>query len=362
MVLWTAYGCLCAFQTHYRSGLFGRPISFGSSFRYELSYSFIGILLTPLVIYLARRFRLSNSHWPRNLALHCLGMFVYASAAKLLWDLVADPPWAFFRGGASWVNLMKSITLGMDAGFPLYWVVVLSFYSYEYYVGLQRERLAAADLHRQFVDARLDALKMQLHPHFLFNTLNTISGLIHDDAACAEAMIARLSDFLRMSLEGYAVHEVTLAQELEFVRVYLAIEHVRFEDRLHVEFRIPPELEGALVPNLILQPLVENAVRHGLALLTDGGKLSIAAGTDKRRLVLSVKNDAPSDALIPGTEQEGIGLSNTRARLHRMYGDNQDLTIFRFDRQFEVRIRMPIESRISHVCEQGDEHARPYRG
>ncbi|MCX6625953.1 MAG: histidine kinase, partial [Acidobacteria bacterium] len=193
VLLWTAYGCLGAFQSHYRSALFGRPISLGSSFRYELSYSLISILLTPAIIRLARRYRFANSHWPRNLLIHCFGMLAFATVAKLLWDLVANPPWSFYRGGASWVNVMKSATLGMDAGFPLYWVVVLSFYSYEYYEGLQRERLAAAELHRQFVNAQLDALKMQLHPHFLFNTLNTISGLIQEDAVCAERMIARLS-------------------------------------------------------------------------------------------------------------------------------------------------------------------------
>lgn len=313
VVLWTAYGTLSAFQSHYRSALFGKPLSLPLSFFYELTYSAVAIALTPAVIRLARRFRISGSRWLPNLALHCIAMVLFASVAKLAWDLLANPPWSFYRSGLTWVNVMKSVTLGMDSGFPLYWVVVLSFYSYEYYLGFQREKLAAAELQRQFVNAQLDALKMQLHPHFLFNTLNTISGLIQEDPAAAELMITRLSHFLRVSLDGYAVHQVTLRQELEFVRVYLEIERVRFEERLRVNFRIAPELEDLLVPNLILQPLVENAIRHGVALLTDGGEISIAAGRDRERLVIAVKNDVPSDALLPASGQEGIGLSNTRA-------------------------------------------------
>ncbi|HZH31097.1 MAG TPA: histidine kinase, partial [Pyrinomonadaceae bacterium] len=179
---------------------------------------------------------------------------------------------------------------------------------------------------------QLRALKMQLHPHFLFNTLNSISALLHRDAEAADQMVARLGDFLRLTLENSGDQEVTLEQEIAFLRCYLEIETIR-HDRLSVETEIEPQTLDALVPNLILQPLVENAIRHGISRQSAPGRLSIRAARRGGRLRLQVEDNGPGlalvgeadalaapDDLLARTLAGGVGLANTRARLEHLYG------------------------------------------
>jgi len=191
-------------------------------------------------------------------------------------------------------------------------------YTLEYY-RLYRERaLRTSQLEARLSQAQLHALKMQLHPHFLFNTLHAIAVLIKEDPIAATTTLVLLSDLLRVTLANPGVHEVALEEELETLKLYLEIERIRFADRLRVSFDVPPETLQAAVPNLILQPLAENALRHGIERLGGSGRLAVAAAQGDGELVLSVEDDGPG--FPEGGPREGIGLSNTRARLEMLYG------------------------------------------
>jgi sensor histidine kinase YesM len=205
-----------------------------------------------------------------------------------------------------------------------YWAILGVIYAFNYYRKYREHELKASHLETQLAQAQLQALKMQLHPHFLFNTLHAISSLMRKDVEAADSMITRLSDLLRLTLETTGVQEVTLRQELEFLERYLEIEQTRFRDRLTVRMEIEPETLDARVPNLILQPLVENAIRHGIAPRSAPGWIEIRATHDDRMLHLQVRDNGPG--LPPDLEaemKEGVGLANTRARLEQLYGAAQ---------------------------------------
>jgi len=205
-------------------------------------------------------------------------------------------------------------------------VVVLIFNAWNYAQETQQRALNEEKLTARLAQAELQALKMQLHPHFLFNTLNTIYNLAPDNSRKAQLMISRLSNLLRLSLDHVSSNMVTLQQELEFLDCYLDIEKTRFEERLQVVEEIDPEALDASVPNLLLQPLTENAIRHGIAKRASGGTVNIRAARLGDRLTISIRNDGrPSNV---GKGSTGIGLTNTRARLMQLFGDD-----FIFDMQ-----------------------------
>jgi signal transduction histidine kinase len=191
----------------------------------------------------------------------------------------------------------------------------------DYYRKYRERELRASQLQAHLAQAELQVLKMQLHPHFLFNTLHTIAALVRVDVDLAERMIARLGDLLRSSLESAGQQEVPLRQELEFVQPYLEIEQARLGPRLRVRLDIAPDVRDAWVPNLVLQPLIENAIRHGIAARAEGGTISVRAWRGGGQLHLEVADDGPGLAKPPAHVGHGIGLANTRARLAQLYGD-----------------------------------------
>jgi two-component sensor histidine kinase len=188
----------------------------------------------------------------------------------------------------------------------------------------RRLQAAAAELDAQLADARLNALRAQLNPHFLFNTLNGISTLVDEDPPGARRMIARLSDLLRHTLSEGDEQEIRLARELEMLRLYLDIMEVRFQGKLEVSIETEKSLDDALVPNLVLQPLVENAFRHGIALMQTAGRVAVRAERDDGDLVLTVRDNGGGPA---NPVREGVGLTNTRARLAQLYGARQRLAL-----------------------------------
>jgi LytS/YehU family sensor histidine kinase len=213
----------------------------------------------------------------------------------------------------------------------IYWLILIAINALDYYHSFRVAEVKASELRAQLAQAQLRALKMQLHPHFLFNTLNSISALLHRDTEAADQMVARLGDFLRLTLENSGDQEVTLEQEMEFMRCYLEIETARFHDRLSVETDIEPQTLHARVPNLVLQPLIENAIRHGISRQSAPGRLAIRAARRGDRLLLQVEDNGPGLSLISegGTPPAnpltrtlagGVGLANTRARLEHLYG------------------------------------------
>jgi LytS/YehU family sensor histidine kinase len=193
-----------------------------------------------------------------------------------------------------------------------------------------REReLRASQLEAKLAQTQLEVLKMQLHPHFLFNTLHAISTLIHRDPDAADEMVAQLSDLLRMTLANIGIQEVPLQQELEFLHRYLDIQKMRFQDRLEVIVDVPSETLDIQVPNQVLQPIVENAVRHGVDARSGSGRIEVRARTTEHMLELTVRDDGPgvNGAVRLPRERPGIGLSNTRARLRELYGPASTLSL-----------------------------------
>src|SRR5262249_32449588 len=207
-----------------------------------------------------------------------------------------------------------------------YWAILAVAHVLNYYRQLRQRELLSSQLEAKLAQTQLQILKMQLHPHFLFNTLNAISALIHQDVELADRMIARLGDLLRATLENANQQEVPLKQELDMIQPYLEIEKARLGPRLTVDMKIDPAVMDARVRILILQPLVENAIRHGIAPRAEPGRIAIEARGDNGTLRLAVIDDGPG---LPNTAPPtaGIGLTNTRARLEKLYGANQLLEL-----------------------------------
>ena len=223
---------------------------------------------------------------------------------------------------------------------PVYWIIVSIAHALTYYRRSQERERQALELGARLADAKLQALRTQLHPHFLFNTLNAISTLVHRDARAADEMIANLSELLRATLDT-SEQEITLRQELNFLDRYLEIQQARFGERLRIEKRVDAAALGALVPTLILQPLVENAVRHGIEPRMTPGTVTILAQRREGLLCLSVQDDGPG-ATKPEGGQPGIGLANSRARLQELYGSGARLTLNTKPAQgFTVEIELP---------------------
>lgn len=348
--LWTVYAIFSSALTHYRMAFSHKPLTWGQALYIEGSYAYAAALLSPLVIQLAKRFRLQRPHLWRNIAVHIAATFAFSMAASFAWDFLTSRG-AFSGGSFAPARLFSAMDWGLDFGVLLYWIIVLLHYAVDYYRRYEAGLVAAADLNSQLAHAQLQALKMQLHPHFLFNTLHAISELVYEDPSAAERMIVGLSQLLRLSLETSDI-EVPLSQEMRFVELYLDIERTRFETRLVVDLEIEDRLKEALVPHLILQPLVENAIKHGIAHRSDGGRILLKATVDQDALVLSVSdNGSGLPANANGNYREGIGLGTTRSRLEKLYGASQSLYLFRHAAGVDVVIRLPLKLRSMEVLQ-----------
>ena len=331
---WTLYGLYAAWQTHFRSSFTRQPYSWPSALQAEMSYAYLWALLTPLIGKICGRWRFEGKRWPATLAVHLGASLVFACAAKLAWDAMVvallDFPVGYYKKGFSFERLAISLNGALDLGLTAYFLVAAAWYLADYYSRYQQKQREAIALERELAQAELRALKMQLNPHFLFNTLHAISALVVASPQDAEQMIARLSGMLRASLDTSGQQEVPLEQEIRFLHLYLDIEQMRFRDRLQVRIAIDAEAAGALVPNLLLQPLVENAIRHGIERITGQGCIAITARRDGASLVLSVAdNGVGLDDGESAPDGFGVGLRSTRGRLQRLYGARQSLVLRR---------------------------------
>ncbi|MCG8458675.1 MAG: histidine kinase, partial [Holophagales bacterium] len=232
---------------------------------------------------------------------------------------------------------------GLEYNLVVYFGIMATIQAFLYHTRFRRRELKASRLEAQLAMARLEVLKMQLHPHFPFNTLNAISALMHRDVHAADRMITLLSDLLRLSLDKDDRHQVPLGNELEFLERYLAIEKIRFRDRLVVRMDIDPSCLEAQVPRLILQPLVENSIRHGIAVHSAASLVAVRARRKGNRLDLSVSDDGPG--MSSGKpSREGVGLANTRARLEQLYGDDHRFALERAETGgLRVHMEIPFE-------------------
>jgi signal transduction histidine kinase len=287
-------------------------------------YWYVPALLAPIVIAVTRRYRLGHTPWPSTLAVHVSGAFLYTVAHTACMLLVRSL--LFENGGRAaqavswWTYAQRHYITQLDWMMATYFFLVGLGHAIEYWREARERAVSAERLQTRLVEAQLEALQRQLQPHFLFNTLHAISSLMRTDVEAADLMIDRLSDLLRMSLRSKA-QEVTVKQELEILQSYLAIEQTRFRDRLSVHIDAQPEVLDARIPQLLLQPLVENAVRHGIAPRSRPGRIDIRAYKRGAQLEVEVRDSGdglPPDRLI--ALNDGVGLSNTRARLTHLYG------------------------------------------
>jgi two-component sensor histidine kinase len=326
----TALTFFSAFAAFYFVSTFTeRPAPFGLLFVLNLGYWYSWACLTPAILWLSRRFPLDRQHWRLTVPVHLVGVVV-ATTLHVVMAVASRMAtyWAIGEPVSSWrMEAQRMLLLNFDWEMMTYWAIVGLSHALGYHREAQSRALRASQLETSLVEAQLQALQRQLQPHFLFNTLNTISALIHRDAEAADAMIARLSDLLRMSLDMVGVQEVSLKDELDFLSKYLEIERTRFRDRLTVVFDVQPDTFDALVPNLLLQPLVENAIKHGIGPRPAPGTITIRSRRVGSLVELIVQDDGVGlSAARLSDFNRGIGLSNTRSRLEHLYG-----TLHRFE-------------------------------
>ena len=320
------------FADHYVA-IFKKQPTLSEMLVWELPYWIIWAALAPAVFSITRRARIDRENWGSTIQAHILSGLFITLLHRGVYLLVG---WllhvAAYQSLATISNLFDFLFFfNLPTGFLTYGAILLLALAADYYDRYQEGELKAsrfaaelANARLQTAEAQLRALKMQLQPHFLFNTLNSISALMAEDVDAADEMIARLGDFLRLTLENSGEERIPLSRELEFLKRYLDIEQIRFNDRLSVTLEVEPESLGASVPNLILQPIVENAIRHGIGSRPEPGHIDIQANRTGDLLRLMITDDGVGPraaARTGGPIREGVGLSNTRARLAQHYGD-----------------------------------------
>jgi signal transduction histidine kinase len=325
---WTLFSVLYANQIYFE--MLHQPGMHHSWFRiafWQLLVWYVWGGLSPFILMLGRRYPIEAPHLLRRVMIHVAAALVLAAlhgAAETSLKMLIEPFDVWSDTRPFMLQYQSSLRNFFLVDVLVYWSIVGFGYAFDYRLRYRERAQMATQLKAQLAQAQLESLKMQLHPHFLFNTLHTIAGLVRsNESRPAVDMIAGLSDLLRHALESADEQEVSLRDEVKFVELYLGIQKVRFSDRLKVRIEAAQEVLDALVPNLILQPLVENAIRHGVSMKDSAGTIVIEAYRDNEMLHIRVCDDGPG--LQSGWRLEnsgGIGLNNTRARLMHLYGAN----------------------------------------
>jgi two-component sensor histidine kinase len=320
--------------------------------------------LTPFVLWGSQLFPIGQRNWPKRLLLHAIIGIICATTVIVFMIPILERihqknvDWILVPAPSGSVELAAHL-LGFRFVIYLivYWTIVGVSHALAYYRKYREGQMHAILLESRLAQTQLQMLKMQLQPHFLFNTLNAISSLMHQDVELADQMLARLGQLLRATLESAGTQEVAFKHELEFVELYLEIEQARFGPRLEVHIDAEPETMDACVPNLILQPLVENAIRHGISPRAGTGHIEIRAQRLNGSLQVQVLDDGPGLRTDPPAySREGVGLSNTRERLRQLYGEAHQFTLANRDEGgVVVTLRVPYREGV-------DDHAPLFPG
>jgi two-component system, LytTR family, sensor kinase len=344
----------------------GTPMSFASVLALQCSQVVGYALLTPFVFALATRYPVTRAKWGTSSLLLLAGGLVFAmlhvgvrgTTPYAVWDprlhqwvsAVWDYQAHTFQ--IHW-NMFGKLFLGnvVDDIIATYLPIVLIAHVASYYRSSREREMRTSQLQAQLEKARLQALKSQLQPHFLFNTLNSISALMLTNVEAADRMITRLGDLLRISLETAGTQMTTLSRELEFVSCYIEIEKVRFEERLKVSLDVAPETLDASVPHLLLQPLVDNAIKHGISRSLSGGEIRISARHDDADLHLEVRDNGPGLREPSHSPSGGVGLRITRERLETIYGQDQSMELLSLP-EGGVAARVSIPLRITSATNE----------
>jgi len=336
LILWAIWGCVTSLQEIIGALAYGRQQPIWFAFAQMIPQAALWALLTPFILWWGNRYPPRGPGWPGRVLIHvatslfivvCLdsAFEVYIPYISALGNVpISDLNAPFLT------RVVRVLAWWLIFDSMLYWMVLFIGSMRDAGARAQARAMRESQLETQLAQAELQALKMQLHPHFLFNALHTVGTLVRTGkSALAVQVVGRLGDLLRRMLDGAATQEVALREELEFARNYLDVEQARFSDRLRVTWTVEAGAQDAAVPHLILQPLLENAIRHGISAVTASGILIIGARCTNGTLHLTVRDDGPGLADDPSRSvgSSGVGLANTRLRLARLYGDRAGLEV-----------------------------------
>lgn len=322
--IWIFIGLVFTLQGYFTSFRSERPVKLVDSLYLQMTWAILWAFATPLVLLAAAKLPMERNNWIRSALLHIplclvLSVLVTTLGRVLIWLNFG------YRAGRplTFESVTNFVVANFSEGIGIYLLIAVSSYAFSYYRRYRAGQLRTIQLEAQLSQAQLHALKMQLHPHFLFNTLHSISALLNKDPQSSRKMITRLGDFLRLTLENSGAQEVTLQKEMEFLTCYLEIERVRFQDRLVTRMDLDEGTLDAMVPNLILQPIVENAIRHAIAPRSTSGLIEIEAKQQGTKLRIQVRDNGPGISEHPTSDSvftKGLGLTNTGTRLKQLYG------------------------------------------
>jgi two-component system, LytTR family, sensor kinase len=355
----TALGCLSttlAWQFTRFIGKWTTPLS--TLVILNFAWWYLWAFMTPAVVWLSQHCQIARGGLIRAVAVHLPA--VVAFSFLHITGMEAVHWWLAHAQGRQytwWLQVQRSAILYFDWEMMTYWAIVGISHAILYYRESRARAVRGAHLETRLIEARMSALQQQLHPHFLFNTLHAISALMHKDVHAADRTLMQLSDLLRITLEHLGHHQVPLEAELSALSKYIQIEQTRFGDRLNVRFDVNPETLDIRVPSLLLQPLVENAIKHGVARRAGPGHIDISARRDGDKLLLEVRDDGvglSEDALT--ALQKGIGVSTTHARLQHLFGADFRFEFHRLPQGLAVIIALPWRTSINSA-QEADAHA-----
>lgn len=320
-------GVVSGFHDYAIAKAFGQDMSLSYWVAGEVLLFWFWAFFTPWILLMMRRFPLRRALWMRSGLIH---LAAYTALAGLYTGYYwTTDRWLGPNNGPGLKNdFLHSFSVAISGGFVKYYLPILvAGYIGVYYTQLREEEVRNAQLASLLGQAQLRTLKAQLQPHFLFNTLHSIATLVYTDARRADEMISRLSDLLRMTLEAEEIERVPLRQEMDYVQKYLAIEQTRFSDRLTIELNIDPTTLEFPVPYFLLQPIVENCVRHGISRKAQGGSISLRTSLSGERLRINISDDGPGAGVPYGNGRSGLGLKNVRERLEQFYDGDFEFSI-----------------------------------
>jgi signal transduction histidine kinase len=347
-VLFATWAVLYAICNYYWRQSLGLPSSWREQFVIPIINGIIYAAITPPFFLAALKFPLDKAFLRQRIPLYVFGGLFFVSIHAL--SRIVIYPVQGYKGNwfnaLSWIGFKRAfLYFLMDDVFSTYLPLVAFAHALIYYRRLRAREIRSAQLQIALAQTQLQALKGQIHPHFLFNTMHSISALMHVDVAAADTMICRLSQLLRTTLDTTALQEIALSEELEFLDCYLKIEETRFQDRIKVLFDIDPPALSAQVPHLLLQPLVENALHHGMSKTLANGEIRVSAKKQGERLQIAVEDNGPGFSETTGLEQNhsGLGLKITRERLLNLYGSQQEFRVESFrNRGVRINIEIPF--------------------
>ena len=346
--VWTLIGLTFSALSYASAITENRRISLSYALSMNLTRFYLWAILSLFIFRISKTFPLHSRPFAiRNLLLILVAVFLFATIHQMVFIFVGweMDPWFRSKYDSLASFYRTALLSGLYLNVLIALLIVIAQHTLVFYRNYRAAEVQRSQLKAQLAQAELQALKMQLHPHFLFNALHSISALVLEDPPKANLMIARLGDFLRMTLEHSDQQIVPLRQELEFLRSYLDIEQVRFDDRLSVQFKIEPPAFAADVPHLILQPIVENAIRHAVATRTTLALITIEAAHVNGSICVQVNDNGPG---LKKEANSGFGLNNVRARLKQLYNTDFSLEIRNnFAGGVTVTLRIPYNSKMS---------------